>query len=362
MPVYTYYDPDTDGEVYHVVPDSDQDDYVSTLESQTESMDSCTTIQSDELPEQETDVPLEGYFVVHNGRQQPAIDNVAKFFPTDNVRRYILKYFIDKSLLGGDYLGPVRDVLAPVRGREKYVLDLRTTTGTWTQSMAAEFPHVQFRSVDIVPIISHIQRPNITFEAYDFTEGLMLEDESQDAVFINHVGEMWYKQVKDYPALLRESHRVLRPGGFVHIVEHQVQGWGPENMSELSHRTNPIGCRFLEIAREQMSVVEIDPDAPIKIAGWLASNSNVWRGVKRQNVGFERIESVVRAYPVYPHDGFPCASSVEAHMIPFIRNLTMNSVQDLFSALRDRGIEKEKAEQMIEAAIDEAKQPERKIE
>ncbi|QRW13361.1 methyltransferase domain protein [Ceratobasidium sp. AG-Ba] len=36
-------------------------------------------------------------------------------------------------------------------------------------SMATEFPHVYFCSADVVPIISHTQRPNVTFEAYDFT-------------------------------------------------------------------------------------------------------------------------------------------------------------------------------------------------
>ncbi|QRW13362.1 hypothetical protein RhiLY_12361 [Ceratobasidium sp. AG-Ba] len=50
MPVYTYYDAGTDGEVYHVVPDSGDDDDMSTLESQTESEASGTTIRSDDLP------------------------------------------------------------------------------------------------------------------------------------------------------------------------------------------------------------------------------------------------------------------------------------------------------------------------
>jgi hypothetical protein len=56
--------------------------------------------------------------------------------------------------------------------------------------MATEFPHVQFRSLDVAPIIAHNPRPNIIFEVYDFTEGLLLEDTSQDVVFLNMVMEI----------------------------------------------------------------------------------------------------------------------------------------------------------------------------
>jgi hypothetical protein len=56
--------------------------------------------------------------------------------------------------------------------------------------MATEFPHVRFRSLDLAPIIPHVPRPNITFEVYDFTEGLLLKDASQDIVFLNVVVEL----------------------------------------------------------------------------------------------------------------------------------------------------------------------------
>jgi hypothetical protein len=56
--------------------------------------------------------------------------------------------------------------------------------------MAKEFPHVQFRSLDVAPIIAHMPRRNIIFEVYDFTTGLLVEDNSQDAVFLNNVFEL----------------------------------------------------------------------------------------------------------------------------------------------------------------------------
>ncbi|QRW04411.1 hypothetical protein RhiLY_03410 [Ceratobasidium sp. AG-Ba] len=169
MGVFAYYDTDTEAIVYHVLPSPEDDDI------------SGTTIQSDELP---------GYFIIHHGRQQPASDNAPKWFPSDNIRRHILRYLVSKTLLGGHYSGPIKDMLTPLDGRVRQALDIGTRTGTWIQGLASEFPHARFRSLDIVPMMPHVPRHNIVFEVYDFTQGLRLEEESQDVVFLNIVLEM----------------------------------------------------------------------------------------------------------------------------------------------------------------------------
>lgn len=56
--------------------------------------------------------------------------------------------------------------------------------------MATEFPHVQFQSLDIAPLIPHMPRSNIVFEVYDIAEGLLIEDNSQDVVFINEGAQL----------------------------------------------------------------------------------------------------------------------------------------------------------------------------
>ncbi|QRV84221.1 methyltransferase domain protein [Ceratobasidium sp. AG-Ba] len=198
-------------------------------------------------------------------------------------------------------------------------------------------------------------RPNVRFEVYNFTKGLMLEDDSQDAVFINSVVEM----VKDYPDLLREAHRVLRPGGVIHIIEHLMQLWDTEDPSQVAHRTSPSCCRLIATVREQLSIMGMDPDAPAKLSDWLALTSDIWIDTNRQNVGFEQIGTTLRLYPAHPHEGFPCASLVDTRMVPFIKHMCIISAKDLFSVLRDRGIQNEVAEKMIEAAIEETQQPER---
>ncbi|KAG9081511.1 hypothetical protein FRC06_005524, partial [Ceratobasidium sp. 370] len=181
MAVYAYYDAETDGTVYHVIPSPQSSPSEFTFDSESDSAASGITIESDDLP---------GYFIVHHGRQQPAGGNAARWFPADNVRRYILQSLVSKWVFGGEYIGPVKEMLAPVAGWQRQALELGTRSGTWIQAMATEFPHVQFRTLDLIPMVAHTPRPNVVFEVYDFTEGLMLPDGSQDVVFLNAVLEM----------------------------------------------------------------------------------------------------------------------------------------------------------------------------
>ena len=48
--------------------------------------------------------------------------------------------------------------------------------------MASEFPHVEFVSLDIIPLVPHTPRANITYEVYDVYNGFAEPDASFDVV------------------------------------------------------------------------------------------------------------------------------------------------------------------------------------
>ncbi|QRV92914.1 methyltransferase domain protein [Ceratobasidium sp. AG-Ba] len=345
MGVFAYRDDETDATLYYVVPSPTSDADISTtayFDTET-TTSSGATIESDELP---------GYFVLHHGRLQPANKNIARFFPTDNIRRYVLHYLVAKSVFGGDYDGPVGEILAPTEGKKCYALELGTKTGTWIQSMATEFPHVQFRSLDVIPMMPHTQRSNIVFEVYDFTERILLEDESQDAVFLNFVME----RIRNYPALLQEVHRVLRPGGFLHICDYSPYMWDPEDLSRHAIQKSPIGYSFRDIVRKQGSTMGMEMDVLSKLPGWLTPGSTLWNPAVNKNMGFEQVRVIERTYPLYPHDGYPCMSLLEPHIAQFEQYLAVTATQDTFGVLRDSGMEEKDAEGLIERVIIEMKQ------
>lgn len=347
MPAYPLYDPEAHGLVYHVVPDprTYHPESISDITSEAESSDAGMSIYSDDLPE---------YFIEHHGRQHPASENAVKWFPTDNTKRYILRHVLSKYVYGHNYVGPVKEILRsdPGAGKRPHVLEIGTRDGTWVQEMADEYPHAQFQSLDVVPITAHAPRPNIVFEVYDITKGLLLADNSQDIVFINVALEL----VKDYRALLLEAHRVLRPGGLIHMREYIPGFWDSQDESKPARRTNPAGCHLFDLARSTITKLGVDPDVCEKLPLWLTMDSGLWRGDARP---FEQVHMIVKTYPVYPHDNHSCSSKIDPQLGPLLAHYSVICTRDMFGLLRDGGLGVEEANQLIEAVIEELKDPEK---
>ncbi|TFY68656.1 hypothetical protein EVJ58_g879 [Rhodofomes roseus] len=213
----------------------------SDEEIQSDTSSELVEIQSDEFPR---------YFVERNGRLFHSHGPSPYPLPVDadeqhrQNRQHVLLY----SLIGAHYVGPVQDVLRPIRGVQRQAVDLGTGTGKWVMDMADRFSHVRFSGIDIVPIQTRHPLPNVWFEMHDLAEPLG-----------------W--------RLLSEVARALRPGGL--YISGEWYGYPTmEDESCLSERA-PRTCRFFDLVNHYLRQNGI---------GFVAANVPEW--VRRTDAFF----------------------------------------------------------------------------
>ncbi|PPQ72036.1 hypothetical protein CVT26_006726 [Gymnopilus dilepis] len=194
--------------VSHSVQDveSEDDGYASDAASLEE-------VRSEEFPT---------YFEERAGRLFPSTPSPYPL-PVDTPEQERLNLLHDLLLqfFGANYVGPVADVLRAVDNPDqpKRVLDLCTGTGKWVMKMAEEFPAVDFRGFDIVPITTRYPRPNVHFEIDDINARFRWRSGTFDLVNARAIA----MAVRNYRQVLEEIARVLRPGGLFISYEWATQ-------------------------------------------------------------------------------------------------------------------------------------------
>ncbi|QRW11677.1 methyltransferase domain protein [Ceratobasidium sp. AG-Ba] len=352
---HKYYDPETEGMVYHLTPQVDDDEdmhhgpyYDSDMDtiSSASTRRTASTITSDEIGE---------YFREAHGRMYPLDENLPLTYPADEIelRRHQMQHVVLKALLHGNYVGPVQHVLKPrADGRRPRILDIRTCCGTWAQEMATEFPHCDITSVDIVPITTHVPRPNIAFEVYDLYAGVAEEDESFDYISCRHV----QLAVKEYDRLLFDLHRVLRPGGLLCIAEVENYLFEVDHppYTTIAFKSFPNG---------------VDLDAIYHVGDWMRPGSEWWRrtGQKYQipperiakaSTGIHPMNSQIVLMPTGGWHPDPAVAQVGS----LISRLWQLAWRQLEGALAENGMDADEAKRVSQTCIEEfSKADENKI-
>ena len=162
-------------------------------------------------PHHPTGAPSTDDFDAFSARYDQLLDQAIGFSGAD--AGYFAEYKVDF-------------VLARERGAAiGRLLDLGCGVGNATLRFAQALPHTQFDGVDVsIESVARAQQrvaaghlPRTRVQAYDGAQ-LPFADASFDLVFIAVV--LHHVPVAARPALLREVHRVLRPGGRLYIFEH----------------------------------------------------------------------------------------------------------------------------------------------
>ncbi|KAL7422793.1 hypothetical protein Q5752_002089 [Cryptotrichosporon argae] len=104
---------------------------------------------------------------------------------------------------------------ALLSGGDRRILDVGCGTGQWALEVAQAYPTCQIVGVDLVDTPLATPPLNCHFRIHDIIRGLPCEDDSIDVVRTAGV----LLGIHDYPALLTECARVLRPGGYLLLRE-----------------------------------------------------------------------------------------------------------------------------------------------
>jgi len=151
------------------------------------------------------------------------------------------------------------------------VLDVGCGSGGWVIDLAGKYPHITALGIDIsAAALADASRvaqlnalPSVSFQQMDATQPLAFKNRTFDLVHMRSASsfirpEMW-------PTVIAELLRVLRPGGWLVLVDYEQ---GPTS-SEAFNRINMLAMQALRAAKSSLAPATPTIGAAVRLHGFL---------------------------------------------------------------------------------------------
>ncbi|KAK2765229.1 hypothetical protein FQN54_008928 [Arachnomyces sp. PD_36] len=219
-------------------------------------------------------------------RAPPAIE--VDVLPNDEreQERLDLVHYIFRTTLDGDLC------YTKLENPQK-ILDVGTGTGIWAIEIGNEYPSAEVIGTDLSPIqpgcggntaTGLAVPPNVQFQVDDATHEWTFPTASFDFIHIRTL----YGAISDWPALLRECYKALKPGGQVEIAEMRTKFFCDDGSYPQDSAMQLVVDEIDRISRSVGLELDVSPFIP----DWLKA------------AGFKEVEQAARPVPVgtWPKD------------------------------------------------------------
>lgn len=150
--------------------------------------------------------------------------------PRDNEEadRLHIQYFSVKELYDNNLVHAAPKALLE-SGKELNVIDIGCGPGTWSLDVAKEYPNTQVTGFDISDVFpKEIRPPNVNFLVANALDRFPFDDNSIHIANIRIISIAI--SVEDWGHVLKETYRVLVPGGYLNMLDMNIYFEGNETV------------------------------------------------------------------------------------------------------------------------------------
>ncbi|KAF6821203.1 Demethylmenaquinone methyltransferase 5 [Colletotrichum plurivorum] len=187
---------------------------------------------ADIIPVDDETSSEDGYGTEYSASTSTSICSSVRDYNFENKRRYH-KFKEGRYMLPNDDLEQDREDMkhalvveickgalhrAPLDNPHR-ILDIGTGTGIWAIDMGDQYPEAEIIGLDLSPIQPPFVPPNVQFLVDDVEADWLYAENSIDYIHLRHMAP----SIKNWPRLLDQAFKSLKPGGWVEIQEMMWQ-------------------------------------------------------------------------------------------------------------------------------------------